>query len=113
MTDEHITCGLGTTRHELLMARNFLTKITDEGPIQIECAIDSIFKAQNALPDLGRIDELNDDQMLAIVTLINHMAETGQDAEDCLTVRMYREYMKAHCAVEDAVAAPNQTGEDV
>ena len=94
--------GLGTPRHEMAMARHFLTKITDEGPLQVECAIDSINTAVNALPDLGDIDKLNDDQMLAIVTLINHMADTGQDAEHCLTIRMYHEYMKVRCALEDA-----------
>ena len=94
--------GLGTPRHEMAMARHFLTKITDEGPIQIDCAIDAIIAAQNALPDLGDIDKLNDDQMLAIVTLINHMADTGEDAEHCLTLRMHRVYMEARCALEDA-----------
>ena len=42
--------------------------------------------------------------MLAIVTLINHMADTGEDAEHCLTIRMYRVYMEARCALEDAAA---------
>ena len=96
--------GLGTTRHEMAMARHFLVETTANGSLQMDCAVDSINKAVNALPDLGDIDKLNDDQMLAIVTLINHMADTGQDAEHCLTIRMYRVYMEARCALEDAAA---------
>ena len=94
--------GLGTTRHEMAMARHFLVETTANGLLQMDCAIDSINKAVNALPDLGDIDKLNDDQVLAIVTLINHMADTGQDPSECLNVQVFRKYMDTRCQLEDA-----------
>jgi hypothetical protein len=94
--------GLGTTRHELAMARHFLVKTTANGPLQVECAIVSINKAVRAMPNLGRIDELNDDQMLALRTLINHMAETGEDPSECLNIQIFRKYLDARCQLEDA-----------
>ena len=96
--------GLGTTRHEMAMARHFLTKITDQGPLQVECAIDSINTAVNALPDLGDIDNLDQDQMLALRTLINHMADTGQDPSECLNIQVFRKYMDTRCQLEDAAS---------
>ena len=96
--------GLGTTRQELAMARQFLVDTHYNGSLQMDCAIVSINKAANAMPALGDIDKLDSDQILAIVTLINHMADTGEDAEHCLTMRMYRVYMEARCALEDAAA---------
>ena len=54
--DRERPLGLGTTRHELAMARHFLTPITANGQMQMDCAVDSINKAVDALPDLGYYD---------------------------------------------------------
>ena len=93
--------GLGTTRHELAMARHFLKMPTANGTAQIECALDSLNKAVKAMPNLGFIDELNDDQMLAVRTLIEHMAETGEDPSECLNTQVFRKYVTTRCQLED------------
>ena len=102
MTDEHLTYGLGTTRHEMAMARHFLTKITDEGSLQIDCAIDSINKAVATLPDLCYIDELNEGQMAVLRIVIEMMAD-GNEASGILNVEAFQKFCKVWVAREQAV----------
>ena len=101
MTDEHLTYGLGTTRHEMAMARHFLTKITDEGSLQIDCAVDSINKAVEALPDLCYIDELNEGQMAVLQIVIGMMAD-GSEASSILNVEAFRKFIQLQIQKEGA-----------
>ena len=101
MTDEHLTYGLGTTRHEMAMARHFLTKITAEGPLQIDCAVDSINKAVAALPDLCYIDELDEGQMAVLRIVIEMMAD-GNEASSILNVEAFTKFIQLQIQKEGA-----------
>lgn len=92
--------GLGTTRHELAMARHFLTPITANGQMQMDCAVDSINKAVDALPDLGYYDSLSDTQKIAVGFLIDHMATTKQDASQCLSKELFGQLMVQVCKMK-------------
>ena len=91
--DDHHTYGLGTARHELAMARHFLTPITANGDLQIEFAKDCINKAVNALPDLCHIDELNESQMSVLRIVIEMMAD-GSEASGILNTEAFKKFIQ-------------------